>query len=91
MGRPTGPVGRLDRAGHPQVPAYLIALPHPVARLLGQPYEKALAELDSRCRTVVHGLVTLGLGCVRLDDEEILEMVTAFYHPSLPVLHVPPE
>ena len=59
---------------NPQVPACFIALPHPVARLLGQLYEKALAELDSRCRTVVHGLATLGLGCVRLDDEGILEM-----------------
>ena len=76
---------------NPQVPAYFVALPHPVARLLGQPYDKALAELDSRCRTVVHGLATLGIGYVCLDGEGILEMVTAFYHPSLPMLHIPPE
>ena len=86
-----GWIERVTVQVNPQVPAYFIALPHPVARLLGQPYEKALAELDSRCRTVVHGLATLGTGCVRLGDEGILEMVTAFYHPSLPMLHVPPE
>ena len=75
---------------NPQVPAYFIALPHPVSRLLGQPYEKALAELGSRCRTAIHGLATLGIGCVRLGDEQILEMVAAFYHPSLPMLRIPP-
>ena len=85
-----GWIERVTAQANPQVPAYFVALPHPVARLLGQPCEKALAELDSRCRTVVHGLVTLGIGCVRLGDEEILEMVTAFYHPSLPMLHIPP-
>jgi len=87
----TGWIERVTVQVNPQVPAYFIALPHPVARLLGQPYEKALAELDSRCRTVVHGLATLGIGCVRLGDEEILELVTAFYHPSLPMLHISPE
>jgi hypothetical protein len=75
---------------NPQVPAYFIALPHPVSRLLGQPYEKALAELKSRCRTIIHGLATLGIGCVRLDDERLLEMVAGFYHPSLPMLRIPP-
>ena len=58
---------------NPQVPAYFIALPHPVSRLLGQSYEKALAELDSRCRTVIHSLSTLGAGCVRLGDEELMD------------------
>ena len=43
-----------------------------------------------RCRTVVHGLATLGIGCARLGGEGILEMVTAFCHPSLPMLHIPP-
>jgi len=80
-----GWIERVTVQVNPQVPAYLIALPHPVARLLGQPYEKALAELESRCRTVVHSLATLGIGCVRLDDEGILEMLTAFYHLSLPI------
>ena len=84
-----GWIERVTVQVNPQVPAYFIALPHPVARLLGQPYEKALAELDSRCRTVVHGLATLGIGCVRLDGEEILGLVAAFYHPSLPMLHIP--
>jgi len=27
---------------------------------------------------------------VRLGDEEILGLVAAFYHPSLPMLHIPP-
>jgi hypothetical protein len=62
----------------------------PLSRLLGQPYEKALAELESRCRTVIHGLATLGIGCVRLDDDGLLEMVAGFYHPSLPMLRIPP-
>ena len=86
-----GWIERVTVQVNPQVPAYFIALPHPVARLLGQPYEKALAELDSRCRTVVHGLATLGIGGVRLSHEKILGLVAVFYHLSLPLLHVPPE
>jgi hypothetical protein len=99
--------GRRDWAGHldqlagwmervvaqvnPQVPAYFVALPHPVSQLLGHPYEKALAELESRCRMVVHSLATLGLGCVRLQDRQILDLIAAFYHPTLPMLQIPPE
>jgi hypothetical protein len=49
-----------------------------------------MAELDSRCRTVVHSLATLDIGGVQLDDEEILGLVATFYHPSLPMLHIPP-
>jgi hypothetical protein len=45
---------------NPWVPAYFIALRQAVSRLLGQPYEKALAELESCCRTAIHGPATLG-------------------------------
>ena len=90
LARLAGWIERVTAQVNPQVPAYFIALPHPVAHLLGQPYDKALAELDSRCRTVVHGLATPGLGCVQLGDEGTLELVAAFYHPSLPMLHIPP-
>jgi hypothetical protein len=85
-----GWVERVTVQVNPQVPAYFIALPHAVSRLLGQPYEKALAELESRCRTVIHGLATLGVGCVRLNDAEMLDLVAGFYHPSLPMLRIPP-
>ena len=85
-----GWIERVTVQVNPQVPAYFIALPHPVSRLLGQPYEKALAELDGRCRTVTHGLGTLDIRCRRLGDEEILDMIAGFYHPSLPMLHIPP-
>jgi hypothetical protein len=91
LGDLTGWVERVTVQVNPQVPAYLIALPHPVSRVLGQPYEKTLAELDSRCRTVTHGLESaLGINCVRLGDEELLKIIAAFYHPSLPMLHIPP-
>lgn len=90
LGHLAGWMERVVSQVNPQVPAYFIVLPHPVSRLLGHSYEKALAELDSRCRTVVHSLATLGIGCVRLGDEEILKMIAAFYHPSLPMLRIPP-
>jgi hypothetical protein len=32
----------------------------------------------------------LGIGCVRLDDDGLLEMVARFYHPSLPMLRILP-
>lgn len=35
-------------------------------------------------------MATLGIGCVRLGDEEIMEMIAAFYHPSLPMLRILP-
>jgi hypothetical protein len=85
-----GWIERVTVQVNPQVPAYFIALPHPVSRLLGQPYEKALAELEGRCRTVTHSLGTLDIHCLRLGDEEILDMIAGFYHPSLPMLHIPP-
>ena len=86
-----GWIERVTVQVNPQVPAYFIALPHPVSRLLGQPYEKALTELDGRCRTVTYGLASMvSIGCVRLGDEQIMEMITGFYHPSLPMLHIPP-
>jgi hypothetical protein len=58
---------------NPQVPAHFIALPCPVSHLLGQSYEKALTELGSCCRTVIHGLATLGISCMRLDNKGLLE------------------
>jgi hypothetical protein len=83
-------IERVTTQVNPQVPAYFIALPHAVSGLLGQPFEKALATLDSRSRMVMDGLATLGIGCVRLDDEQILEMIAAFYHPTIPMLRIPP-
>ena len=32
----------------------------------------------------------VSVGCVRLGDEQIMEMIAGFYHPSLPMLHIPP-
>jgi hypothetical protein len=43
----TGWMERVIVQVNPQVPAYFVALPHPVSRLLGQPYEKALEKLAS--------------------------------------------
>ena len=90
LGRLAGWMERVVSQVNPQVPAYFIVLPYPVSRLLGHPYEKALAELDDRCQTVVHSLATLGIGVRRLTDEEILGMIVAFYHPTLPMLRIPP-
>ena len=87
----TGWIERVTVQVNPQVPAYFIVLPHPVSRLLGRSYEDALEELGSRFRTVIHSLAPLGLGCLRLGDEEILDMIAAFYHPSLPMLRIPPK
>jgi hypothetical protein len=83
-------VERVKVQVNPQVPAYFIALPHAVSALLGQQYEKALHQLATRCETVRNGLAPLGLGCVRLDDRQLVEMVAAFYHPTLPMLRIPP-
>jgi len=47
-----GWIERVTAQVSPQVPAYFIALPYPVARLLGQPCEKALAELAGLCVTL---------------------------------------
>lgn len=81
---------RVTAQVNPQVPSYYIALPHGVARVLGQSLEQALEELESRCDTVIHSLASLGIGCVRLGDDELLEMLAAFYHPTLPMLRIPP-
>ncbi|TET50651.1 MAG: hypothetical protein E3J64_07945 [Anaerolineales bacterium] len=76
---------------NPQVPIYYIALPHLVSRLGGDGLDKALRELDSRSRLVMHSLGQLNVGSMRLDDDALVGMVHAFYHPSLPVLRLPPK
>lgn len=86
----TGWMERVIVQVNPQIPAYFVALPHPVSRLLGQPYEKALEKLDSRCRMVTSSLGALLISCVRLEDRGILDMIAGFYHPSLPMLRIPP-
>ncbi len=75
---------------NPQIPVYYIGLPHGVSDLAGRSYEKALEELEGRSQRVIRNLATLHIGCERMDDGEITRLIAAFYHPSLPMLRIPP-
>jgi hypothetical protein len=75
---------------NPQIPVYFIALPCSVSDLLGRSYEKALEELQGRSQRVIHNLASLGIDCERVSGGEITRLVAAFYHPSLPMLRIPP-
>jgi len=90
LGQLTGWMERVISQVNPQMPVYFIALPHPISIPMGHPYDEALTALDGRCRTVTNSLAVLGIGVRRLNDEEILNVIAAFYHPTLPMLHIPP-
>jgi hypothetical protein len=84
-------IDRVTQEVNPQVPTYYIALPHPISKVGGDGLAKALKELESRSQLVMHTLGQLGIGAVRLGDDELVGMMHGFYHPSLPLLRLPPK
>jgi hypothetical protein len=91
VGELAGWIQRVATHVNPQVPAYFIALPHPVMQLGGEKHAKAIRELDRRCHTIVQNLGTLQLSCRRMTDAELLDMIAGFYHPTVPMLRIPPK
>jgi hypothetical protein len=90
-------VDRVTLYANPQLPCYYVALPCAVpttatqaGRVNQTQYQETLRILDDRCRMVQQSLAGLGLGARRLDDQEIVDVLYAFYHPSLPVLWLAP-
>jgi hypothetical protein len=75
---------------NPQVPVYYIVLPCAASDLLGRSYEKALDGVNGRAQRVMHNLATLRIPCRRMRGDEITRLIAAFYHPSLPMLRLPP-
>jgi hypothetical protein len=90
-------VDRVTLYANPQLPCYHLALPYAVPTAAAQAgrvnqaqYRDALQLLDDRCRNVQQGLAGLAIGARRLDDGELVDLLYAFYHPSLPVLWLSP-
>ena len=83
---------------NPQVPVYYLTLPYLIpatpaqgGRVTQAQYREGLQALADRTRIVQRSLNQLGLGVVRLDDQAIVDLLYAFYHPSLPVLWLSPQ
>jgi hypothetical protein len=98
LGRLLDFMERVTVYANPQVPVYYVALPYAVPTQVAQAgrvnqsqYRDGLQTVADRCRIVQQSLNQLGLGVIRLDDQAIVDMLYAFYHPSLPVLWLPPE
>ncbi|MBI3915041.1 MAG: hypothetical protein HY327_12760 [Chloroflexi bacterium] len=85
---------------NPQIPHYLFVVPYdPIPyeeRVRGKPtltlerYRRGLDELARRTDQVVRGMTRVGLGCRRLDNQEITAVLHRVYHPSIPDHRIPP-
>ncbi len=91
-------VEQVATLANPQVPVYHVALPYGVPALPTQAgrvtqaqYREGLQALSDRARIAQSSLNQLGLGVLRLDDQAIVNLLYAFYHPSMPVLWLSPQ
>ena len=84
---------QISKMSNPQIPVYHIAVPHQIqAKTVTKGlYDEALQVLADRIRIIVQGLSQIGVEARRLTDEEIIDLLYAFYHPSLPALWLSPK
>ena len=82
---------------NPLVAVYYIVLPYMIPTTATQKgsvtqgqYQEGLQILSDRARMVHQSLTQLGLGVIRLNDDAIIEMLYAFYHPNMPALWLTP-
>ncbi len=84
---------QVSKLSNPQIPVYHIAIPHQIQGKVVTKglYDEALQVLDDRTRIVVQSLSQLGVEAKRLTNDEIIDLLYAFYHPSLPALWLSPK
>jgi len=84
---------QVSKMSNPQIPVYYIAVPHQIQgkTVTKGLYDEALQILADRTRIIVQGLSQIGVEARRLTDDKIIDLLYAFYHPTLPALWLSPK
>lgn len=84
---------QISKLSNPQIPIYHMAIPNQIEgkTMTKGLYNEGLQVLSDNTRLVVQGLSQLGVEARRLTDDEIIDLLYAFYHPSLPALWLTPK
>lgn len=84
---------QVSKMSNPQIPVYYIAAPYQIQgkTVTKGLYQEALQVLADRSRMIVQGLSQIGIEARRLTDEEIIDLLYAFYHVTLPALWLSPK